>query len=184
MIASPPAHRQPRWKVPCIERTLEAAWNRMKRRNLLVECVMGLVAGKKIPASIMSCTKARSSSLTHNQVLYQALARSLRESKVQFVVQDAWPFGERASAQNGKFNPLRIDITTEAGVFFDKPPTQKEGASTRHYHRYLLRQLQSGECSTSCRKTPRRRSRLEVKQVLGLVPRYLLLLSSRYVDMW
>ena len=34
------------------------------------------------------------------------------------------------------------------------------------------------------RKTPRRRSRAEEKQVSGLVPRYLLPPSSRYVDMW
>ena len=36
----------------------------------------------------ISCTKAGWSSLTHNRVLYQAMARSLRESKVQFVVKD------------------------------------------------------------------------------------------------
>ena len=40
----------------------------------------------------ISCTKTRWSSLTHNRVLHRALARSLRESKVQFVVEDTWPF--------------------------------------------------------------------------------------------
>ena len=35
-----------------------------------------------------SCSKTGWSPLTHNRVLYQALARSLRESKVQFVVED------------------------------------------------------------------------------------------------
>ena len=44
-----------------------------------------------------SCTKTGWSSLTHNRVLHQALARSLRESKVQFVVEDTWPFRQRAS---------------------------------------------------------------------------------------
>ena len=34
----------------------------------------------------ISCSKTGWSSLTHNRVLHQALARSLRESKVQFVV--------------------------------------------------------------------------------------------------
>ena len=63
----------------------------------------------------ISCTKTRWSSLTHNQVIHQALARSLRESKVQFVVEDTWPFPERASRQNGRLNPLRKDIATEAG---------------------------------------------------------------------
>ena len=63
----------------------------------------------------ISCTKTGWSSLTHNRVLHQALARSLRESKVQFVVEDTWPFRERASKQNGRLNPLRMDTTAEAG---------------------------------------------------------------------
>ena len=92
----------------------------------------------------ISCTKTEWSSLTHNRVLHQALARSLRESKVQFVVEDTWPFRQRASKQNGRLNPLRMNITTEAGALF--------GTSTRHYHRQYLRRLQSGECSTPCRK--------------------------------
>ena len=45
----------------------------------------------------ISCSKAGWSSLTHNRVLHQALARSLCESKVQFVVEDIWPFRQRAS---------------------------------------------------------------------------------------
>ena len=56
----------------------------------------------------ISCTKTGWSSLTPNRVLHQALARSLRESKVQFVVEDRWPFRERASGQNGRLNPLRV----------------------------------------------------------------------------
>ena len=47
----------------------------------------------------ISCTRTGWSSLTHNRVLHQALARSLRESKVQFVVEDTWPFRERASGE-------------------------------------------------------------------------------------
>ena len=66
----------------------------------------------------ISCTKTGWSSLTHNRVLHQALARCLRESKVQFVVEDTRPFRERASGQNGRLNPLRMDITTEAGALF------------------------------------------------------------------
>ena len=53
----------------------------------------------------ISCTKTEWSSLTLNRVLHQALALSLRESKVRFVVEDAWPFRERASGQNGRTNP-------------------------------------------------------------------------------
>ena len=70
----------------------------------------------------ISCTKTGWSSLTHNRVLNQALARSLRKSKVQFVVEDTWPFRLRASEQNGRLNPLRMDITTEAGALFDIHP--------------------------------------------------------------
>ena len=53
---------------------------------------------------------------------HQALARSLGESKVKFNVEDAWPFRERASGPNGRLNPLRMDITTEAGALFDNQP--------------------------------------------------------------
>ena len=52
-------------------------------------------------------------------MLHQALARSLHGSKVQFVVEDTWPFRERTSGQNGRLNPLRMDITTQAGALFD-----------------------------------------------------------------
>ena len=76
----------------------------------------------------ISCSKTGWSSLTHNRVLHQALARSLRESKVQFVVEDTWPFRQRASEQNGRLNPLRMDITTEAGALFDNHPRLKDKA--------------------------------------------------------
>ena len=132
----------------------------------------------------ISCTKTGWSSLIHNRVFHQALARSLRESKVQFVVEDTWPFRQRAIEQNGRLNPLRMDITTEAGALFDNHPRLKNEALLLDYHRQPLRQLQSGECSTPCRKTPRRCSRAEEKQVSGLVPRYLLPSFSCYVDTW
>ena len=64
----------------------------------------------------ISCSKTGWSSLTHNRVLHQALARSLRESEIQFVVEDTWPFRERAIGQNDRLNPLRMDITTVAGA--------------------------------------------------------------------
>ena len=73
----------------------------------------------------ISCTKMGWSSLTHNRVLHHALARSLRERKVQFVVEDTWPFRERASGQNGRLNQLRMGIITEAGVLFDNHPRIK-----------------------------------------------------------
>ena len=76
----------------------------------------------------ISCTKTGWRSLTHNRVLHQALARSHRESKVQFVVEGTWPFRGRASGQNGRLNPLRMDITTEAGALFDNHPRLKNKA--------------------------------------------------------
>ena len=45
----------------------------------------------------ISYTKTGWSPLTHNRDLHQALVRSLRESKVYFVVGDTWPFRGRAS---------------------------------------------------------------------------------------
>ena len=66
----------------------------------------------------ISCTRMGWSPLTHNRVLHQALARSLRESKVYLVVEETWPFRERASGQNGSLNPLRMDITLEAVELF------------------------------------------------------------------
>ena len=60
--------------------------------------------------------------------IHQALVRSLRESEVQFVVEDTWPFRQRASEQNGRLNPLRMDITTEAGALFDNHPRLKNKA--------------------------------------------------------
>ena len=59
-------------------------------------------------------------------MLHQALARSLRESKVHFGVEDTWPFRQRASGQNGRLNPLRLDITTEVGALFDNHPRLKK----------------------------------------------------------
>ena len=76
----------------------------------------------------ISCTKTEWSYLTHNRVLHQALARSLRESKVQTVVEDARSFRQKASERNGRLNPLRMDITKEAGTLFDSHPRLKNKA--------------------------------------------------------
>ena len=53
---------------------------------------------------------------------------TLPESKVQVVVEDRWPFRRRTSEQNGRLNPLRMDITTEAGELFDNYPRLKNKA--------------------------------------------------------
>ena len=74
----------------------------------------------------ISCTKTGWSFLTHNRVLHQSLARSHYESKVRFVVDDTWPFRERASGQNGRLNPLRMDIRSETGGTFRQPPSTQD----------------------------------------------------------
>ena len=37
------------------------------------------------------------------------------------MVEDTWPFRQRASAQNGRLNPLRMDITKEEALFENHP---------------------------------------------------------------
>ena len=37
------------------------------------------------------------------------------------MVEDTWPFRQRASAQNGRLNPLRMDIAKEAALFENHP---------------------------------------------------------------
>ena len=81
----------------------------------------------------ISCTKMGWSSLNHNRVLHQVLTRSLRESKVQFVVEDTWSFRQRASEQNVRLNPLRMDITTEAGAL----STTTLDSRIRHFYSTL-----------------------------------------------
>ena len=44
------------------------------------------------------------------------------------MVEDTWPFRQRASEENGRLNPLRMDITTEAGALFDNYPRHKNKA--------------------------------------------------------
>ena len=44
------------------------------------------------------------------------------------MVGDTWPFRQRASEENGRLNPLRMDITTEAGALFDNHPRLKNKA--------------------------------------------------------
>ena len=127
-------------EAPLWRETLAGAWSRMTLRKLLVGCVMAIVAGKELPPSTpYLAQKTGWSSLSHNRVLHQALARSLRESKVQFVVEDTWPFRQRASEQNGRLNPLRMDITTEAGALFDNHPRFKNKALLLVHPRKRLR---------------------------------------------
>ena len=101
----------------------------MTRRNLWVGCIMAMVAGKKPPASTPYLAQRPDGALS---LTFGCSTRHwldpFRESKVQFVVEDAWLFRQRASGQNGRLNPLRMDITTEAGALFDNHPRLKNKA--------------------------------------------------------
>ena len=122
------------WQEDTMEGPL---WRETLGRSLGSHDATGLVGGmchgngcrqETTRLHAISCSKTGWSSLTHSRVLHQALAQSLRESKVQFVVEDTWPFRQRASEQNGRLNPLHMDITTEAGALFDNHPRLKNKA--------------------------------------------------------
>ena len=63
-----------------------------------------------------SCTITGWSSVTHNRALHQKLARSLRESKVQFVVEGIWSFLGKAGGQDGRLHPPQLEQTTAVVV--------------------------------------------------------------------
>ena len=56
------------------------------------------------------------------------MARSLSESNVQITIEDIWPFQQRGTGQQAGHNPLRMDVTTEAGALFDNDPRHKDKA--------------------------------------------------------
>ena len=126
--------------VECLEVSQEDTtqgplWKKILGRSLgshdAAERVGRMCHGNGCPQEItrlptISCTKTRWSSLTQNWVLHETLARSLRESKVQCVVEDTWPFQERASGQNGRLNPLRMAMRTEARALFDNHPRRNK----------------------------------------------------------
>ena len=90
---------------------------------------MATVAGRKPPASTPYLAQRRNGALspTIGCSTRHWLDRFARV-KLQFVFEDIWPFRERASGQNGRLNPLRMDTTTEARALFDKHPRLKNKA--------------------------------------------------------
>ena len=101
----------------------------MTRRDHLVGCAMAMVVGKETTRlHAISPSKTGWSSLTYNRGLHQVVARSLRENKDQIVVEDTWPFRQRASEQHVRSNPLWMDFTTEVEALFDGHPRRKTKA--------------------------------------------------------
>ena len=80
------------------------------------------------PDCVVMCNLINTYIHTYIRTYIHTLARSLRESKVKVVVEDTRPFQQRASEQNGRLNPLRMDITTEAGELIDNHPRLKDKA--------------------------------------------------------
>ena len=126
------------------------------------------------------------SSLTHNRVLHHAVARSLRESNVRIPIEDTSPSQQRDTGQQAGHNPLRMDVTTEAGALFDNDP--------RHKRKTLSLDLTIVNPCVSSNLGGMRHGRLENtsptqlsgrKTSIGArFPLYLLPPSSRYVDVW
>ena len=81
---------------------------------------MAMVAGKRSPASTLYPVQKDWMVLSHpHSSGPSGTGSSLRESLVQFAVEDTRSSGETASGENGRLNPLRMDTTTEAGSLLD-----------------------------------------------------------------
>ena len=74
----------------------------------------------------ISCSKTGWSSLTHNRELHHVFARSLRESKVQIVIEETWSSRQRAGEQHSVTDPLGMEVTTEAGTLFSRNSRLKD----------------------------------------------------------
>ena len=58
------SRKKTRWRGPCRGKPYAEAWGRMMRRNLLVGCVMAMVAGKKPPTSTPYLAQRRDGALS------------------------------------------------------------------------------------------------------------------------
>ena len=86
----------------------------MARQNLLMGCVVAMAAGKKPPAS---------TPISHKHGMELSHPQSGDPSGTGSI-----PSRERANGQIGRLNLLRMDITKEAGAFFDNHPQHKNKA--------------------------------------------------------
>ena len=107
----------------------------MTRRNQLFGCAMSIAAGTRSPASTLYLAQRHDGApppttdcSTRHWLDPFARAKSNLSLKTR-------PFQQRASEQHHRFNPLRVDLTTEAGgTLRQPPPTRKQGAPTRPHH--------------------------------------------------
>ena len=92
-----------------------------------------------------SCTRTEWSFLTHNRVVHQVLARSLRGGEFQFVIEDTWVISTafECEQQRGP-NPSRTGVTTEkAGSIL------RQQSSTRGQKALLLGITIANPCASS-----------------------------------
>ena len=95
-----------------------------------------------------------------------------------FVVGDAWPFRERASGQNGRLNPLRMDITTKARALDNHPRLKNKALLLDNTIVDLCGDSNLGSAARHADAVERRKTSIVARS------RYLLSPSSRYVDLW
>ena len=101
----------------------------MTRQNLLVECVMAMVTGKEPPVFTPYLAQRR------NRALSLTIGCSTRHwpdpfarAKYSLFLKIHGLFERELAEQNGRLDPLRMDITTEAGKPFDNHPRLKNKA--------------------------------------------------------
>ena len=108
------SHSKTPRRAPYKGRPQVGGWNRMTRETCWWD-----VSWQWLPVKTISCSKTSWSSLTHVRVFHQTLAQSLRDSKIQFVVEDAWPVRESFNNSVGRgydnFVPREVNKTTPSG---------------------------------------------------------------------
>ena len=125
----------------------------MTRRNLLVECVMAKVAGKKPPVSTPYLAQRR------DRALSLTIGCSTRHwpdpfarAKSSLFLNIHGHFERERAEENGRLDPLHMGMTTNAGKPFDNHSRLKNSAPLFDITIVHPCAGQFGEISTPCRK--------------------------------
>ena len=144
-----------------------------------------MAAGRRLRGSTLSRAQRRDAALSPTTECFITHLLSLRESKVQIVIEDTWPFRQRAGGQQSGTNPLRMDVTTETGALFRGNPRLKDKALLLDLT--IVNPCVSTNLANAARQAGKHLAdavQRKKTQVSGLVPRYLLTPSSCYVNVW